>query len=291
MKTVELRATLPDEFADRLKEVLRGDEGDWERLRQLVAETPEPKREETLTFRTPNLTLEEFAALSDQEANRITNEAYEANHEWVDREWQQRGAIWIAVIDGEVIASSPRINFPNGPRIRELGAATGKQAFIFVDKSRFVIEESVGWNATRHAGDYYPTVPLTVVHESASSSVSLVAHFDTGSNYTYLPFEGLAEQGVVQRDPNEKGVEFFHLGEPFFCLSRFVRAQLENSSPLQEQDVVCVLDWQSSPFVQVNPQRAALVGRDLPAAMQSKIELDFEARTTMVHPRRESEVV
>jgi hypothetical protein len=156
MKTVELRAKLPDEFADRLKEVLRGDEGDWERLRQLVAETPEPKREAALTFRTPNLTLEEFAALSDQEANRITNEAYEANREWVDREWQQRGAIWIAVIDGEVVASSPRINFPNGPRIRELGAATGKQAFVFVDKSRFVIEESVGWNATRHAGDYYP---------------------------------------------------------------------------------------------------------------------------------------
>jgi hypothetical protein len=37
-------------------------------------------------------------------------------------------------------------------------------------------------------------------------------------------------------------------------------------------------------MVQVNPQRAALVGRDLPAAMRSKMELDFEARTTTVKP-------
>jgi hypothetical protein len=143
MKTIDLRMKLPDEIADRFQEAARGDDGDWERLRQVLTEIPAPHEEETLTFRTPNLALEEYAALSLEEKSRYRREAEAANPEWIEREWQQHKAVWIAVIDGQVVASSPRLPFPDGPRIRGLGAATGKQAFIFVDKSRLVIEESV----------------------------------------------------------------------------------------------------------------------------------------------------
>jgi hypothetical protein len=61
--------------------------------------------------------------------------------------------VWVAVINGQVVASSQQVDFPDGPRIRELGAATGKRAFVFVDKSQFAIEEVVSWSATRHADD------------------------------------------------------------------------------------------------------------------------------------------
>jgi hypothetical protein len=93
MKTVELRAKLPDDIADRMKETLRGDEDDRERLRQLVAEASAPGEEETLTFRTPNLTLEEYAALPVEEKSRICREAEAANREWIERELQRRGAL------------------------------------------------------------------------------------------------------------------------------------------------------------------------------------------------------
>jgi hypothetical protein len=235
MKTIQLRMMLPDKIADRFQKAAHGDEGDWERLQQVFTQRTTPSEEETLSFCTPNLTLEEYAVLPLEEKSRYRREAEAANREWIERELQQHKAVWIAVIDGQVVASSPQLPFPDGPRIRELGAATGKQAFIFVDKSRFVIEETVSWNATRHADDVYPTVPLTVAHESDPSSVSIVADFDTGSTYTYLPFDELAEQGVVkQRDENELTAEFSHLSQPFECLSRFVLARLATSSPLVE---------------------------------------------------------
>jgi hypothetical protein len=255
-------------------------------LRQVVAEATPPKEGESLVFCTPNLTLEEYRALSDEEESRLVNEVYEVNREWVDQELQERGAIWIAVINGQVVASSPNIDFPDGPRIRALSATTGKRPFIFVDKSRFVIEETTGWNVTRYADDYYPTVPVIIAHESESVSASVVADFDTASNHTYLPFEELAGQGIVQPlGDDERGIEFHHLGKPFRCVSRFARCKLGVNSPSQEQALLFVLNWQTSPMVQINPIRAALVGRDLPTAIKSKMELDFEARTTTVITR------
>lgn len=287
MKTIELRMKLPDEVADRVQAAAQGDDGDWERLRRIMAETPTPQEEAPLTFRTPNLTLEKYAALSNEEKIRLYSETYEANREWVERELQRHGAVWIAVIDGRVVASSSLKDIPDGRRIRQLGAGSGKQAFVFLDQSQFVIEETVGWNSTRR-GDAYPAVPLTVAHESGAPSISLVADFDTGSTDTYLPLEDSVVQGIVEHDPSVPAVPYAHAKGTLKCVSHYVLATLETSSPLKGFYVLFVMDWQSSPMVQVNPQRAALVGRDLPAAMGSKMELDFEARTTTVKPVEEA---
>jgi hypothetical protein len=113
----------------------------------------------------------------------------------------------------------------------------------------------------------------------------LVADFDTGSRWTYLPFEELVELAVVKpRDNEEEAYDFTHLEGKLWCLSRFAQVRLENSSPFGEYAVLCVVDWQMSTMVQVNPQREALVGRDLPTRIGAKIELDFGTQTTTVQP-------
>jgi hypothetical protein len=46
--------------------------------------------------------------------------------------------------------------------------------------------------------------------------------------------------------------------------------------------VLCVRNWQQSPFVAVNPNRTALVGRSFCLATQAKITLDFAQQVTSV---------
>jgi hypothetical protein len=46
--------------------------------------------------------------------------------------------------------------------------------------------------------------------------------------------------------------------------------------------VLCVFDWHLSPFVAVNPNRVALVGRDICLRLQPKITLDFANRQTLL---------
>jgi hypothetical protein len=53
-----------------------------------------------------------------------------------------------------------------------------------------------------------------------------------------------------------------------------------------EAMIYCVSDWQTSPFVKINPDRVALVGRDLLLTLKPMILLDFNERQTEIGPSR-----
>ena len=46
--------------------------------------------------------------------------------------------------------------------------------------------------------------------------------------------------------------------------------------------ICCVPQWHTSPFVAINPNRIALVGRDLMLKLKPKIALDFDKRQTEI---------
>lgn len=49
-----------------------------------------------------------------------------------------------------------------------------------------------------------------------------------------------------------------------------------------EKNIFCVLNWMNSPFVQINPNRSALIGRGPLLDLRPKVELDFDNRQTEV---------
>jgi hypothetical protein len=56
----------------------------------------------------------------------------------------------------------------------------------------------------------------------------------------------------------------------------------DGTQKTSSQTILCVRNWQQSPFVAVNPNRTALIGRSLCLAMQVKITLDFAQQVTSV---------
>ena len=121
---------------------------------------------------------------------------------------------------------------------------------------------------------------------SEDAACDLVADFDTGFSEVYLDAEALERQGIVRITDADPIYESTHLGRPFNCVVKFVRLALVGADgTLCETKVltVCVFDWHQGPFVSINPNRMALVGRDLCLSLQPKITLDFAHRETTVH--------
>jgi hypothetical protein len=46
--------------------------------------------------------------------------------------------------------------------------------------------------------------------------------------------------------------------------------------------VYCVDDWEGSPFIKINPNRTALIGRNLPLDLELNILLQFGKRRTEI---------
>ncbi len=110
-----------------------------------------------------------------------------------------------------------------------------------------------------------------------------MADFDTGSAATFADFDELERRGIVQLLPSDFIHYRSHLGRTFRCVDKVMEVGLiaddgtERSAP---HSVLCVFDWHLSPFVAVNPNRVALVGRDICLRLQPKVTLDFANLTT-----------
>ncbi len=76
-----------------------------------------------------------------------------------------------------------------------------------------------------------------------------------------------------------------HLNQPYHGVAKSLRFQLSSKAGEAfafETMIYCVPDWHISPFVKINPDRVALVGRDLLLTLKPKVLLDFERRRTEI---------
>jgi len=64
------------------------------------------------------------------------------------------------------------------------------------------------------------------------------------------------------------------------CVSKLIRFKL--SSHVAEAKIYCVLNWRMSPFVAINPNRTALIGRDIMFELKPRVLLDFDKRQTEI---------
>jgi hypothetical protein len=220
------------------------------------------------------------AKMPPQQRGRLLQELEQLNRKWLERKASELGARWLLVIDGEVVrfGKSPA-DILSDEEMEAICRKRGKLPLLFFPLRP--VEETVRWHATQYANDAYPTLPLRV--SNGVNGLDLVADFDTGASEVYLDAFTLEEHGVIHITDADAIYEAQHLGLPFDYVVKALRLGLiaeDGQAREVQMFTVCVLNWRQSPFVAINPNRTALVGRDLCLALQPIVTLNFANRTT-----------
>ncbi len=116
--------------------------------------------------------------------------------------------------------------------------------------------------------------------------MEIIADFDTGAADTYADAAMLQNQGIIRITPTTPWRRESHLGQDFWFTIKRAEVALtgvDGSRHSTILNILCVRDWAQSPFVSINPNRKALVGRDLCLSLQPKITLDFSRHKTTIH--------
>jgi hypothetical protein len=249
--------------------------------------------EEPLPFAGENLTLEEHEQLSLEERAKLKRRLKEQNYPWLHEKFSELDAAWLVVVDGQVIASGKSLkDKPRQPQVLEICRRIGKFPFVFVNDDYITIEENTSsWHATRQPGDFYPNLPVTF--RSASDVAEIIGDFDTGASHTFADYDFLAANNLIRPEAGDDFETHRHLNRSFDYIDKFVRIELSSRSGkslVLDTWIACVLDWRRSPFVVPNPNRIALVGRDIMLELKPNLRLDFDARQTEIlaaaKPRR-----
>jgi hypothetical protein len=122
--------------------------------------------------------------------------------------------------------------------------ADGKFPFIFVNDKFITIEEiASSWSKTKQAGDYYPTLPVTL--KSASKVVAVVGDFDTGASHTFVDYDFLTAQNVIQPESEDYPIASLHLNQRFTYVAKRLQIELPFMNP---QPYTAVATFEVMPF-------------------------------------------
>ncbi len=230
-----------------------------------LAQEKAPKEPTEPIWQGENPPFDEMAKLDIEGRSRIMNELEERNKEWLLRKCEELGAMWLLVVDGQIYAHGKNLadNPPTEEEILDLAQQTGKLPLFFIHPALLWVEET-SWHPTIYASDVYPTIRCRFHSDSASWVTT--ADFDTGSASTFVSYEALSAQGIMQLLPSDVIRQMMHLGQVFRFFVRTLELSLlanDGSERTVRLRTLCVLNWRQSPFVAVNPNRTALVGRDI----------------------------
>jgi hypothetical protein len=233
-------------------------------------------------WRGENPTWDEWQRMSEEERQAAMDELEQRNRVWL--EWMRRTlqAEWLLVVDGKIVRYGASWNeYPSDDALEALIQQLGKVPLLFAADP--LIEETA-WSPTRYPDDFYPTLSVTF-QGLAGQGITLVADFDTGSRHTFADADLLQRQGVIHLLPTTLWAVGWHLNRSFRYTPKSLIVILTAADGTQKtasQTILCVRNWQQSPFVAVNPNRTALIGRSLCLATQVKITLDFAQQVTSV---------
>jgi hypothetical protein len=229
-----------------------------------------------------NSTWDEWQRMSEEERQATMDELEQRNRVWLEWMRQTLQAEWLLVVDGKIVRYGASWNeYPSDDALEALIQQLGKVPLLFAADP--LIEETA-WSPTRYPDDFYPTLSVTF-QGLAGQGITLVADFDTGSRHTFADADLLQRQGVIHLLPTTLWAVSWHLNRSFRYTPKSLIVILTAADGTQKtasQTILCVRNWQQSPFVAVNPNRTALIGRSLCLAMQAKITLDFAQQVTSV---------
>lgn len=243
------------------------------------------QRNEPHQFVGKNLLPEEYERLSLDDRGKLQWRLREQNHEWLKEHFSQLGAAWIVVVEGKVIASDKTLETkPLSPEILKICRATGKFPFIFANEKFITIEENASaWQPTIRSGDFYPTLAVKLGSDSGTAEV--IGDFDTGSSHTFVDYDFFEAKGVLHPELRDYPEVHVHLNQSFVYIDKLLRVELPNdsgSARAVDARISCVQRWRSSPFTEINPNRVALIGRDVLFKLKPKVFLDFDQLQTEI---------
>ncbi len=232
-----------------------------------------------------NITLEEYVALPREEKRRYQDETERLNQHWVEIQLEKLGAKWLMVVEGQVVLYGATMdNFPDHDELVALCHRTGKYPFAFFSPRIFEIEElTPHWHPTKEFDDAYPT--LSIAFSNTQSNLSTVADLDTGAVDCFASLDLLVQSGVVKIQPEDLEWTSRHLSRSFIYFSRPLWIELVDASGAIRKHrtaILCVQDWNQSPFTVINPDRTVLMGRKILLKLRPRLTLDFAARRTEV---------
>lgn len=239
----------------------------------------------SLLFVGKNLSLEDYEKLSIPQRCEQKKRLKEHNQRWLRETFSKLEAAWLVVVNGEVIAWGKSLkDLPLARQNVEVAKRTGKFPFVFVNDDFMTIEESYSaWALTNEAGDYYPSIPIVLATDLGR--LDGVGDFDTGAARSFADYDFLVSQQVILPEAGDDYEISRHLSQLFNYVTKPMQFELYTAFG-QIRTLVgkihCVLNWRHSPFVKINPDRVALIGRDLLLGLKPKVLLDFEQCQTEI---------
>ncbi len=253
-------------------------------LKEADGQRPNLTRE-AASFSSSNISMEEYEALPSHEKLRYQDEAEELNQEWARKQLSERNAKWLLVVDGQVVSYGKDLDdYPEDAEFFALCQKVGKYPFIFFSPAVFAIEESATlWHATDDSADAYPALALKISENNAALETE--ADLDTGAIECYCSAELLIEHKIILPDTKRFLKTSRHLSQPYAYFSSRLWLDLLDQNGVTRRwrtTMICVTDWQRSPFVTINPRRTFLLGRKLLLNLRPRVLLDFDARQSEV---------
>jgi len=260
--------------------------------KQLTREKNKPK-----SFSTPRtlledekflISFEDYLALSEDECDEIQLNAYEKYRDWIYHELEKRRAQWMLVCGGKIIESSPSLDdYPTDEKMFALGRQLGYAPLVFIANP--VIEESY-WVALPK-DDFYLNLSITIgaadwnEAELKENGITMDADFDTGAASIWFDYYKLLAKNIIRRQRFKRTHAGYHFGRTYNCYALPVQiATVDETGKIISNivSVLCVLNWQQSPFCMINPSRDALVGRKMLLNFPIRIELNGPNRSTKI---------
>jgi len=235
-------------------------------------------------FVSANVSLAQYEAWSPEERFQYLNNAKKINANWVRKRFQDLRAAWLMVIDGEVIAHGASIqHLPSEQDFDALCEQHEKYPFVLFNPRLFMIEEASAWHHTVEPDDAYPTVSVKL--SGARNTLDLIADLDTGAIDAYFNLDLLVTHGLLKQGIRDYEDESEHLGQSFRFIAKPLRLSVADQSGNSRETgfvAFCIKDWHSSPFVAINPNRTALIGRSVFFKIAPIVHLNFAARQTEI---------
>jgi len=236
------------------------------------------------TFRGENVSLAEYESWPDEQQRRYLGAAKKNNAKWIETKLHELNAAWLIVVDGEIMAHGPALQtFPHEEEFEALCEKIGKFPFVIFSPRIFYIEESASWHSTKFLNDAYPTIHINLKADNAETALD--ADFDTGAVDSYFDLGLLVQHGLIRIKKIDIKDESSHLGRNFDYVTKSIWVELRDKNGQSRQErvyAICVENWHRSPFVAINSNRAALVGRGTMLQLQPRVVLDFASHQTEV---------
>ncbi len=260
----------------------------WQNLREAKQKTrisPDAAHKKTLQFIGENDSFDPNRQLSIKERAANKLRLKNQNREWLLEKFKTLCAAWLMVIDGKITASGKTLSdYPTPEQLLEVCHRTGKFPLLFINERVTAIEESAStWQTTLELEDYYPTVPVKLRANEVETKV--IGDLDTGAISTFVNYELLAQKNIIELLVQEDAESSLHLNQSYAYLPRRVEIEItlvSGETRSQKATIACVVDWQGSPFVKINPHRTALIGREVFFKLKPCLWLDFEKRQTEI---------